>query len=52
MAAALLLPETLHQRLPETLADAHVFGREQKFWSLPKKPVTVNTEMAEIPLKS
>lgn len=52
MAAALLLPETLHQRLPETLADAHVFGREQKFWSLPKKPVTVNIEMAEIPLKS
>jgi hypothetical protein len=52
MLAALLLPETLHERLPETLADAHIFGREQKFWSLPKKPVTVNIEMAEIPLKS
>jgi hypothetical protein len=52
MLAALLLPETLHQRLPETLADAHIFGLEQKFWSLPKKPVTVNIEMAEIPLKS
>lgn len=52
MMAALLLPETLHQQLPETLADAHFFGREQKFWSLPKKPVNVNIEMAEIPLKS
>jgi hypothetical protein len=52
MVALLLLPETLYQRLPETLADAHIFGREEKFWSLPKKPVTVNIEMTEIPLKS
>jgi hypothetical protein len=52
MLAALVLPETLHQRLPETLADAYMFGREQKFWSLPKRPATVNIEMAEIPLKS
>jgi hypothetical protein len=52
MVAALLLPETLHQRLPETLADAHIFGCEQKFWSLPQKPVTMNIEMAEIALKS
>jgi hypothetical protein len=52
MIAALLLPETLHQRLPETLVDAQIFGREQKFWSLPKKPDTVNIEMTEIPLKS
>ncbi|GFG29642.1 hypothetical protein Cfor_10087 [Coptotermes formosanus] len=52
MVASLLLPETLYQRLPETLADAHIFGREQKFWSLPKKPVTVNIEMTEVPLKS
>lgn len=52
MVAALLLPEALHQRLPETLADAQIFGREQKFWSLPKKPHTVDIEMVEIPLKS
>jgi hypothetical protein len=52
MVAALFLPETLHQRLPETLADAHAFGRDQKFWSLPEKPIAVKDEMSESPLKS
>jgi hypothetical protein len=52
MMAALLLPETLHQRLPETLTDAQTFGRDQKFWSLPEKPIAMKDEMSEIPLKS
>lgn len=52
MVAALFLPETLHQRLPETLSDAQTFGRDQKFWSLPEKSIVVEDEMSEIPLKS
>jgi hypothetical protein len=52
MAAAMFLPETLHQRLPESLADAYTFGQDQKFWSLPQKPVSTDTEMSEVPLKS
>lgn len=34
--AAIFLPETLGQRLPETLAEAKVFGRGQPFWGIPK----------------
>ncbi|KAK7872792.1 hypothetical protein R5R35_011917 [Gryllus longicercus] len=30
---ASLLPETLNQRLPETLQDAQTFGRDQRYWS-------------------
>jgi hypothetical protein len=52
MVAALFLPETLHQRLPETLADAQAFGRDQKFWRLPEKLIAVKDEMSESPLKS
>uniref|UniRef100_A0A6M2DYH2 Putative synaptic vesicle transporter svop n=1 Tax=Xenopsylla cheopis TaxID=163159 RepID=A0A6M2DYH2_XENCH len=36
--AEMMLPETLHHKLPETLAEAQNFGRDQKFWHLPKKP--------------
>lgn len=32
----LFLPETLHQKLPETLRDAERFGKDQPFWYLPK----------------
>ncbi|XP_055907554.1 carcinine transporter-like isoform X2 [Eupeodes corollae] len=30
------LPETLHNRLPDTLEEAKAFGKNQKFFSLPK----------------
>ncbi|KFB35810.1 AGAP004107-PA-like protein [Anopheles sinensis] len=36
--AALFLPETLHQSLPNTIAEAQNFGKEQRFWALPKAP--------------
>ncbi|XP_053670809.1 organic anion transporter 3 isoform X1 [Anopheles nili] len=36
--AALFLPETLHQALPNTIEEAQQFGKEQRFWALPKPP--------------
>lgn len=35
-ASALLLPETLHHKLPNTLHEAKKFGKGQPFWFLPK----------------
>jgi hypothetical protein len=35
--SALFLPETLHQKLPNTIQEAENFGRNQSFWQLPKK---------------
>jgi hypothetical protein len=34
---ASLLPETLYEKLPETVQDAADFGKDRKFWSLPQK---------------
>jgi MFS transporter, OCT family, solute carrier family 22 (organic cation transporter), member 4/5 len=34
--AALFLPETLHQNLPESMTEAQRFGKDQKFWSWPR----------------
>lgn len=36
IVAMMFLPETLHQKLPETLRDAEKFGKTQQFWYLPK----------------
>lgn len=36
-ACGLNLPETLHQKLPETLGDAQKFGQDQGFWYVPEK---------------
>ncbi|XP_031637594.1 carcinine transporter [Contarinia nasturtii] len=35
--AGLFLPETLYQKLPDSMAEARMFGADQKFWSLPKR---------------
>ncbi|KAJ6635058.1 Carcinine transporter, partial [Pseudolycoriella hygida] len=47
LIASLSLPETLHHKLPNTLYDAKKFGRDQKFWFLPKKPIEANEEEME-----
>ncbi|XP_065079930.1 beta-alanine transporter isoform X1 [Ochlerotatus camptorhynchus] len=49
---ASLLPETLHQSLPESIEQAQKFGKNQGFWTLPKKPrtnksVEIGQEMEE-----
>lgn len=33
----LFLPETLHQKLPETLREAEQFGKDQSFWYVPRR---------------
>nr|CAD7456470.1 unnamed protein product [Timema tahoe] len=45
------LPETMNQKLPETLADAAVFGKDQKFWALYQKS-NIPFDEAGIPLKT
>jgi len=34
---ASFLQETLNEKLPETVQDAALFGKGQKFWSLPQR---------------
>lgn len=36
---ALFLPETLYHKLPNTLEEAQKFGKDQRFWAFPKKPL-------------
>lgn len=36
---AFFLPETLGQRLPESMAEAQEFGKGQPFWGLPKSNI-------------
>ena len=43
--SALFLPETLHQKLPETLEEAKIFGADQQFWSIPKPILNQDTEL-------
>ncbi|EAA08673.4 AGAP004104-PB [Anopheles gambiae str. PEST] len=41
--SAIFLPETLHQKLPETMDEGRQFGRDQRFWSIPKRPPSATT---------
>lgn len=34
--SSMFIPETLGEKLPETLAEAKVFGKGQPFWSMPR----------------
>uniref|UniRef100_A0A182N5L2 Major facilitator superfamily (MFS) profile domain-containing protein n=1 Tax=Anopheles dirus TaxID=7168 RepID=A0A182N5L2_9DIPT len=50
--SAIFLPETLHQKLPETMDEGRRFGRDQRFWSIPKGPPTAaNTRCVETELQ-
>ena len=40
----MFLPETLHQKLPETIREAETFGKTQPFWYLPKPTHTPSKE--------
>jgi len=46
--SALFLPETLRQKLPETLAEAKIFGADQDFWKLPKPFMKVDKDDDEV----
>lgn len=50
------LPETLHHKLPNTLEEAKIFGKEQTFWFIPKKRVIEQEEdeiiMLELNIKT
>lgn len=46
---ATLLPESLDQKLPDTLEDSAEFGADQKFWSFPKR--NSNTRYKSTPNK-
>ena len=41
--SATFLPETLYEKLPESLNDAQDFGKDQKYWSYPKKAVDMKS---------
>ncbi|XP_049859969.1 solute carrier family 22 member 7-like isoform X2 [Schistocerca gregaria] len=36
------LPESLNEKLPETLKDASTYGCDQKFWSLPRRRPSIS----------
>ncbi|KAJ6641583.1 Carcinine transporter [Pseudolycoriella hygida] len=46
--AAMLLPETLHHKLPNTMHEAKKFGKDQKFWFLPRKQVEPEEEIESL----
>ncbi|XP_017787300.1 PREDICTED: organic cation transporter protein-like [Nicrophorus vespilloides] len=49
VVCGVFLPETLNQKLPETLAEAAEFGCDQDFWGKRKKRMQIS--QVELPLK-
>ncbi|XP_058813705.1 solute carrier family 22 member 21 [Topomyia yanbarensis] len=49
LVASLCLPETLYQKLPETMEEGRRFGKNQRFWSLPRKPRNDDRSESEVP---
>ncbi|XP_037885296.1 solute carrier family 22 member 5 isoform X2 [Glossina fuscipes] len=45
---AAFLPETLHKKLPDTMEEARQFGKQEKFFSLPKAPLKVTAESKRV----
>uniref|UniRef100_A0A182QL49 Major facilitator superfamily (MFS) profile domain-containing protein n=1 Tax=Anopheles farauti TaxID=69004 RepID=A0A182QL49_9DIPT len=50
--SSIFLPETLHQKLPETMEEGRRFGRDQHFWSIPKGPLAAIATENTRPLES
>jgi hypothetical protein len=46
--AGLFVPETLYQKLPETIEDTATFGHDHEFWALPKKHTKSVVEMEKL----
>uniref|UniRef100_A0A1A9VVB9 Major facilitator superfamily (MFS) profile domain-containing protein n=1 Tax=Glossina austeni TaxID=7395 RepID=A0A1A9VVB9_GLOAU len=45
---AAFLPETLHKKLPDTMEEARQFGKQEKFFSLPKAPLKVKGDSERV----
>lgn len=44
---SIFLPETLYEKLPETMDEGRRFGKSQRFWSVPRKPQEVRQQTGE-----
>lgn len=50
-STVLFLPETLHHKLPDSLKEAQVFGKGQKFWRIPRPTADHLPEMEKMNTK-
>ncbi|KAJ3650352.1 hypothetical protein Zmor_022045 [Zophobas morio] len=40
--SGMFIPETLNEKLPETISEAEQFGADQKIWSFPKRKISTH----------